>query len=131
MKIGKISRKTGLTSSAIRFYEQEGLLPKSSRTGGKRDFDEAAITSLNFIKLAKEAGFSLKEVKTLLREFQDGVPPSKTWNKIAHQKLRELDITIERTKQMQSILRNGMKCGCLALSSCELLTERASRIQDK
>ena len=67
MTIGELSRKSGIPSQTLRFYEREGILPAPSRIGSGRyrDFDESALRTLRFVNEAKEAGFTLRQIREL------------------------------------------------------------------
>jgi DNA-binding transcriptional MerR regulator len=67
--IGEVARRAGLKRSAIRYYEQIGLLPKAERVGGQRRYDTSVLTLLSIIDVAQRAGFTLAETRTLLEGF--------------------------------------------------------------
>jgi len=66
MTIGQVAKASGLSASAIRFYEKEGLLPPPVRASGQRRYDRRVLERLAVLEFAKECGFALKEVRTLL-----------------------------------------------------------------
>src|SRR6185369_8973969 len=76
MSIGEIGRLTGLKPSAIRYYESLGLLPKPKRVGGKRRYDATVLEWLSLIALAREAGFTMTEIKRLVAGFTPGTRPA-------------------------------------------------------
>ena len=120
MKIGELARKTRLSASSIRYYESEGLIPKPSRVAGKRDFDREVIELLIFIRVAQQAGFRIKEIRTLTKGYLSGESPSSAWRALANTKLKELEKTIQRARSMQETLNAGLRCKCLSLSDCEI-----------
>ncbi len=67
MSIGEVARKMGLRSSAIRYYERLGLIPKAPRVSGRRRYDERVLERLAMVRFAKHVGFSIAEIKVLLR----------------------------------------------------------------
>jgi len=89
MTIGQVAKESGLASSAIRFYEQTGVLPKPIRIGGRRQYDGSILEKLAVLDRAKACGFSLAEIRQLFYGFREGAPPSERWQKLARRKLIE------------------------------------------
>jgi MerR family copper efflux transcriptional regulator len=99
LKIGEVSRLSGVGIEALRFYEKSGLLDRPSRTsGGYRVFDASILERLDFIKRAQVLGFSLDEIKHVIAEKRDGQSPCAEVRGIVRRRLDELD---ERMKQMR------------------------------
>lgn len=119
MTIGELARATELAPSAIRYYEQEGLLPAPRRAGGRRVFDENAVPQLIFIQVAKEAGFTLEEIRQLIRSFK-----GERWRVLAERKLRELDEAAKRMRLMRALLVRLIDCGCFDVEACGTLLRR-------
>jgi MerR family transcriptional regulator, redox-sensitive transcriptional activator SoxR len=113
MTISELARATGISPSAIRFYEQAGLLPPARRVSGRRVFDDDAIPHLTFVQVAKHAGFTLQEIRRLLRDFR-----SDRWRTLAEQKLTELSALAARVRVMQALLRRLLDCGCFDVQAC-------------
>ena len=79
MRIGELAKRSGLTTSRIRFYEDEGLLPKAHRGGnGYRDYPERAVARLHLIRDSQALGFSLSEIKFGLGQAGDADMPSRS-----------------------------------------------------
>ncbi len=121
LTIGEVARQAGLRASAIRYYESAGLLPAPLRVSGWRRYDGTVRTRLAVIELAKLAGFTLADIRTLLRGFSAGTPPSARWHTLARKKLPEVEALIVRALTMKRLLEEGLKCGCLRLDACALL----------
>jgi MerR family redox-sensitive transcriptional activator SoxR len=121
LTVGEVARQAGLRPSAIRYYESAGLLPAPVRVSGWRRYDGTVRTRLAVIELAKLAGFTLAEIRTLLRGFSPGMSPSARWHKLARQKLPEVENLIARAHAMKRLLEEGLNCGCLRLEDCALL----------
>lgn len=119
--IGQVVKVSGVPASTIRYYESAGLLPRPQRIHGRRCYDDRVLLLLAAIKTAKRAGFTMREIRTFLREFPEGVSPSARWKAMAHQKLKELDVAIARMESMKALLRAGLRCRCQDLSLCDLL----------
>ena len=90
LSIGEVAKRTGIAASALRYYEREGLIPRADRQGGKRVYGEDILDRLAIIGVAKGAGFSVAEIKTLLSGFTRRTPPGVRWRKLAAKKLAEL-----------------------------------------
>src|SRR5436190_22084530 len=90
MSIGEVARKMGLRSSAIRYYEKLGLIPKAPRLSGRRRYDERVLERLAIVRFANHVGFSIDEIKVLLRGV-DGRPPPARWRKLAAEKVAQDD----------------------------------------
>jgi DNA-binding transcriptional MerR regulator len=114
MPIGEVARRAGLRASAIRYYERLGLLPAPERSGGRRRYDEGVLAQLAVIGFARRSGFTLREIRRLFA----GRPYSASLRTLAHRKLAELDVAIERTRAMQELLRRALRCNCLTLEEC-------------
>jgi MerR family redox-sensitive transcriptional activator SoxR len=127
LAIGEVARRAGIQPSAIRYYERRGLLPAPERSSGRRRYDEDAVRRLEFIGLAKQAGFSLAEIRTLQLGFDAGVAPSRRWQALAGRKLEEIDETIARAERMRAVLQRGLECDCLSLEDCELPRTQARK----
>jgi MerR family redox-sensitive transcriptional activator SoxR len=118
LTIGEVSRRTGLRPSALRYYESEGLLPPPHRVGGRRRYDERALTRLALIRMAQEAGFTIDEIRTLVAGFSDETPASARWQALAQRKLVEVEAMLARAEAMRRILEESLRCGCLSLDEC-------------
>ena len=123
MSIGEVGRRAGLAPSAIRYYERLGLLPKPARAGGKRRYDASVLEWLSLIALAREAGFTMAEVKRLVAGFTPGTRPAARWQELATRKLAELDAMVARVERMRSVLRVALDCGCFRMEDCSALLE--------
>src|SRR6185436_18664076 len=126
LSIGEVGRRAGLQPSAIRYYEQLGLVPKPSRSGGKRRYDESVFEWLSLIALAREAGFTMAEIKRLVSGFKPGSLPAARWNELATRKLAEIDAIVARAERMRAVLRVALDCGCFRLEDCSALLAAGS-----
>lgn len=124
MSIGEVARRSGVAATAIRYYESLGLLPRPPRAGGKRRYDESVLDWLALIALAREAGFTMREVKQLVTGFAPGTPPAARWHALAARKLAEVDAIVARAERMRAVLTQALACGCLRIEDCgQLLCE--------
>ena len=119
LTIGEVAQRAGLRTSAIRYYEEIGVLPQPERVyGGHRRYSERVFQQLAFIQLAQQAGFSMAEIQTLVSGFDENAPLGVRWRSLAEQKLAELEELIARAQGMKRILENGIHCQCLNLDEC-------------
>jgi MerR family redox-sensitive transcriptional activator SoxR len=123
--IGEVAREAGLSVSAIRFYERNGLLPEAERVGGKRRFGVDVVRRLGVIDVAKQAGFSLDEIRALLDSIDRGAPAHEELQALAAHKLPEMDALIERARAMRDWLAVASECGCESLDDCALFADGA------
>ena len=120
MGIGDVARQAGVATSAIRYYEEVGLLPPSARRAGRRRYDFSTVQRLQVIVYAQQAGFTLGEIRELFFAFAVGTRPETRWEVLAERKLAELEKQVERIRAMQGLLREGIHCGCLTMEECAL-----------
>jgi len=120
LSIGEVARRTGVKPSALRYYEQEGLLPRASRTGGRRRYGERDVRMVEVLRFAQQAGFTLDEIKKLFHRFDAKAPLGARWRLLAQSKLRELDELQARIVQMRRAIEQGLACGCMRVEECTL-----------
>jgi MerR family redox-sensitive transcriptional activator SoxR len=118
MTIGEVARRTGLQTSAIRYYEKIGLLPKTQRIGGQRRYEPSVLNYLEIIDVAKRAGFRIEEIRLLFHGFGNGTPAFRRWQSLVQRKITELDDLIGRAKKMKRLLEQADRCECLDLEDC-------------
>ena len=120
LTIGEVAREAGLNASAIRFYEDRGVLPQPERVSGQRRYTRDAIRRLEIVDIAKRAGFSLDDVRTLLLASDDGAPAHEHLRDFAQRKLPEIRALIERAEAMERWLTTATGCGCSSIDDCRL-----------
>ena len=120
LSIGQVAKRTGVRTSALRFYEEAGILPAPARVSGQRRYDADSIHRIDVLRFAQQAGFTLEEIKTLFHGFGAKTPLSSRWQSLAKAKLLELDVLANRIKKMRRALEIGLKCGCIRIEDCTL-----------
>lgn len=128
--IGQIAERTGLSLSAIRFYEDQGLVHPGRNRGGQRAFERADIRRLSFIMIAQELGFSLAQIKQVLAPLpRDRAPTKAEWSRISQSFRADLDARITKLTALRDKLDGCIGCGCLSLEACQLYNaqDRARR----
>jgi MerR family redox-sensitive transcriptional activator SoxR len=130
LSIGGVAKQAKASVSAIRFYERQGLLPQAQRVGGQRRFGTDTVRRLGIIDIAKQAGFSLGEIRMLLDSIDQGAPAHEQLQALAIRKLEEVDALIYRAQAMRDWLATASVCGCDSLESCWLFVEEAEAGSD-
>ena len=120
LEIGKVSRQAGVATSAIRYYEEIGLLPPAMRQRGRRRYDLSTLQRLEVIRRAREAGFTLVEIQELFFGFAVGTHPEARWDVLASRKRAELEEQLARIRDMQGRLREGLGCRCAEIEECSV-----------
>ena len=118
LRIGEVAQRAGIASSAIRYYEREGLVPKADRVGNARVYGAEILDRLALIELAKSAGFTISETRQLVRGVSRGTPPGPRWSALAKKKLAEIEARIAESERMRTVLRAVIKCECPTFEDC-------------
>ncbi len=119
MTISAVAREVGLRTSAIRYYEDIGLLPQPQRVSGQRRYDSTVLYRLSVIQRAQRVGFTLNEIERLFLGFENGARASERWQKLSRNKLAELDKKMEEVALMSKLLkRMASNCKCETLEQC-------------
>ncbi|SRR5713101_8079476 len=119
LSISEVARQVGLRPSAIRYYEQIGILLPAQRISGQRRYDPTVLYRLAVIQRARQVGFTLDEVRELFFGFRQVTPASQRWQKLSRRKLVELELLVGQIKTMQRLLQKMMqKCRCDTLDQC-------------
>lgn len=121
LSIGSIASRTGLSVSAIRFYEEKGLVRPWRNASGQRRFERSDLRRLSFVMIAQSFGFSLPEIKGELDRLPNGRAPTKAdWTRISKAFRAALDLRIAALTRLRDDLDGCIGCGCLSLPSCAL-----------
>jgi MerR family transcriptional regulator, redox-sensitive transcriptional activator SoxR len=118
LAISDVARVFGVRTSAIRYYEQIGILPPPMRKNGQRRYDNSVLFRLAVVQRAQETGFTLEEIRELFFGFPPGTPPPKRWHKLSQRKIAELRERMKRLKLMETLLKRVENCRCDALDEC-------------
>lgn len=121
VSIGFLAERTGMAVSAIRYYEQQGLIHAERNAGGHRRFLRSDIRRVSFILIAQQMGFSLDDIRAELDKLPEGRTPTKRdWERISQTMANALDRKIAVLTQMRERLSGCIGCGCLSLKACKL-----------
>jgi len=121
MTIGQVARRSGLATSALRFYEEKGLIRSERNEAGHRRFPRAVIRRVAFIVFAQKVGLTLDEIATELGKLPSAeVPNRKDWAKLSARWTRRIDDRIAELRRLRTGLTQCIGCGCLSLDRCQL-----------
>ena len=121
LSIGEVSRRSGVAASALRFYEDAGLITSVRGPGGTRTYPRSALRRVAVIQAAKAIGMPLAEIKTALDALPSGRTPTKAdWERLSRGWRDRLDARIRDLQQLRDGLTSCIGCGCLSLRSCAL-----------
>ena len=121
ISIGTLSKRTGVAVSAIRFYEEKGLLQSLRTSGNQRRFLRSDIRRISFILIAQKLGLALAEIEQELSQLPQGRAPTVTdWQRISRSMRTQLDEKIQILNRTKSKLDQCIGCGCLSLQKCKL-----------
>ena len=119
--IGELARRSGAAASALRFYEDQGLLASTRTTGGQRQFPKDVLRRVAFIRAAQTVGLSLEQIKAALATLPEQRTPTKAdWQRLSADWRPMLDERIAALVALRDQLSACIGCGCLSLRSCAL-----------
>ena len=130
LTIGELSRRTGLSVSAIRFYEARGLVTAVRSAGNQRRFARADLRRLSFALIAQQLGLSLGEIAAELATLpQKRAPTRQDWQRMSARIRGTLQKKIDMLERTRELLDGCIGCGCLSLAKCRLYNpgDRAAR----
>ncbi|QIX25673.1 redox-sensitive transcriptional activator SoxR [Nocardioides sp. JQ2195] len=121
LTIGHLSERSGVATSAIRFYESRGLVHSVRTSGNQRRYDQSTLRRIGFIRSAQTVGLSLEEIAEALATLPENRTPNKAdWTRLSRLWRTRLDEQIERIERLRDKLDGCIGCGCLSLRNCAL-----------
>lgn len=121
LTIGDLARRTGLSISAIRFYEEKGLVEPYRTAGRQRRFLRSDIRRLSFVLIAQQLGLSINDIEDQLKMLPHGrTPTQRDWSKISRAMQSMLNDKIAKLERTRDRLDGCIGCGCLSLTKCAL-----------
>lgn len=119
LTISQVAQQARIKPSAIRYYEQIGILPPATRINGQRRYDMTVVYRLAIVQRARQMGFTLDEIRQLFFGFRPITHASERWTMLSQKKLAELNFLVNEIKAMQQLLRKMMRrCRCETLDQC-------------
>jgi MerR family redox-sensitive transcriptional activator SoxR len=129
LSIGEVARRAGLRPSALRYYEDAGILPAAPRVNGQRRYSEELVDAIQVARFAQSVGFSLAEIRELFSGFEGRSKLGAQWRPLAKAKLKELDAIIAKARQMKAAIEDGLRCGCIRIEDCLPARPRARSLR--
>jgi MerR family redox-sensitive transcriptional activator SoxR len=119
--IGELARRSGVAASALRFYEEAGLIVSGRSEAGRRRFARSTLRRVAFIRAAQAVGLRLDEIRAALASLPDGRTPTQAdWQRLSRAWQPLLDERIAALTRLRDQLGSCIGCGCLSLSKCAL-----------
>jgi MerR family transcriptional regulator, redox-sensitive transcriptional activator SoxR len=121
LSIGEVAERTGVSVSALRFYEAEGMVTPTRTPGGQRRFARDALRRIAFIRVAQRIGLTLDEIRGALATLpEQRTPTAADWARLSRAWKSELDERIRLLQSVRDDLSSCIGCGCLSLQACRL-----------
>ena len=122
LAIGELSARSGVSSSALRFYERQGLIASRRTDGNQRRYDRATLRRVALVQAGKAAGVPLERIRVALDLLPNRRAPTKRdWERLSRNWAHELDERIAMLEAIRTRLTTCIGCGCLSLRTCGLL----------
>jgi len=115
LPIGELARRTGVATSALRYYERIGLLPPAERAGQRRHYPPSVAERVALVGLYQDAGFTLEEVRRMLAAKSQG---RGGWGDLAERKIAELDARIADAQRAKKLIKHALECPHGDLLAC-------------
>jgi MerR family redox-sensitive transcriptional activator SoxR len=121
LTIGEVSRRSGVAASALRFYEERGLIASERAGAGHRRFARAVLRRIAFIVFAQRVGLTLQEIAAELAKLPpDRAPTRRDWARLSSRWTARIDERIAELERLRAGLTECIGCGCLSLDRCQL-----------
>ena len=121
LTIGEVSRRSGVASSALRFYDERGLITSERAGSGHRRYPRSVLRRIAFIVFAQRVGLSLDEIGAELEKLPpDRAPNRRDWSRLSATWTERIDERIDELTRLRAGLTSCIGCGCLSLDRCQL-----------
>jgi MerR family redox-sensitive transcriptional activator SoxR len=125
LTISEVSRRSGVASSALRFYEERGLITSERAGSGHRRYPRPVLRRIAFIVFAQRVGLTLDEIGTELAKLPPGrAPTRRDWSRLSSRWASRIDQRIAELERLKAGLTECIGCGCLSLDRCRLANPR-------
>jgi MerR family redox-sensitive transcriptional activator SoxR len=122
LTIGELSARSGVSASALRFYERRGLIDSRRTDGNQRRYPAVMLRRVALVQAGKSAGIPLRRIRAALGTLPPGKQPTKRdWERLSRSWRAELDARISTLESVRGRLTTCIGCGCLSLKTCGLL----------
>jgi MerR family redox-sensitive transcriptional activator SoxR len=121
LTIGEVSRRSGVASSALRYYEQRGLIASHRHDSGHRRYPRSVLRRIAFVVFAQRIGLTLEEIRAELAKLGPAnVPGRRDWERLSGAWTAKIDERIAELERLKVGLGECIGCGCLSLDRCQL-----------
>ena len=121
LKVGEVAQRSGVSVSALHFYEKKGLLKSSRNNGNQRLYPRAVLRRVAIIKVAQQLGMSLEDIKQAIAVLPDDKTASKEdWQLLSRYWHSQLEARIQKLTRLRDELSSCIGCGCLSMQACAL-----------
>jgi MerR family transcriptional regulator, redox-sensitive transcriptional activator SoxR len=122
LTIGEVAVRSGVATSALRFYETQGLIAANRTSGNQRRYDRAVLRRIALIQAGRAAGIPLKRIRAALETLPAGRTPTRSdWERTSRGWRDDLDQRIATLQALRDRLTTCIGCGCLSIDACQLL----------
>jgi MerR family redox-sensitive transcriptional activator SoxR len=122
LTIGEVAARSGVATSALRFYEAQGLISSSRTTGNQRRYQRPVLRRIALIQAGRAAGIPLERIRAALDTLPVGQTPARRdWERLSRAWRRDLDLQIATLHAVRDRLTTCIGCGCLSIDACTLL----------
>lgn len=122
LTVGELAKRAGVATSALRFYEERGLIHAERNVSGHRRYPRATARRVAFIVFAQRAGLTLEEIGNELGKLPVGsIPTSDEWDRLTQTWCERIDERIAELQRLRNGLSDCIACGCLSLEHCNIL----------
>jgi MerR family redox-sensitive transcriptional activator SoxR len=121
LTIGELAARSGVATSALRYYESQGLISAERTTGNQRRYPRSMLRRVAFVRTAQRVGLTLEEISEALATLPSGRTPTKAdWARLSRTWRPRIEAQIERLERLRDKLDGCIGCGCLSLRTCAL-----------
>ena len=122
ISISEVARRSGVASSALRFYEERGLIESERNPAGHRRYNRATARRVAFVQFAQRIGLSLEEIRAELDLLpRDHVAAREDWDRLTTHWRERIEARIRELERLKEGLTNCIGCGCLSLDRCQVM----------
>ncbi|MBY7728919.1 redox-sensitive transcriptional activator SoxR [Vibrio splendidus] len=122
LTVGQLSERSGISTSALRFYETKDLISSIRTSGNQRRYNTSMLRRIALIQVAQSIGFSLEEITRELKTLpMNKTPTKRDWERVAKKWQKDLDNKIKQIESLRDNLTGCIGCGCLSMKKCHLL----------
>ena len=122
LTIGELSARSGVARSALRFYEERGLIHAARTSGNQRRYYRSTLRRVAVIQAGRAAGISLERIRQALESLPtDRTPTRRDWERLSRRWRADIELRIETLEAVRDRLTTCIGCGCLSIDRCELL----------